>query len=193
MVKQANTKHKILDVVGNRWSPRAFSSENISEEDLETILEAASWAPSAMNEQPWKYIYAHRGTPGFAKMVQCLLPGNQLWAKEAAVLIISVGLKRYEKTGLPNIHYLHDSGLANSNLVTQAFSQGIYSHLMGGFDKEKTINEYNLKESEDPICFIALGYLGNSENLPEPFKSRENGPRTRKSLDLIIKDGSYNS
>jgi nitroreductase len=190
-IKHAKTKHKVLDVISNRWSPRAFSPEKISDEDIENILEAASWAPSALNEQPWRYIYAHNKTPGFSKIVECLLPGNRLWANQAAVVVISIGIKTYEKTGLPNSHYLHDTGLANANLITQAFSMGVYSHLMAGFDKTKTIDQFQLKETEDPICFIALGYLGNSEQLPEPFKSRENAPRTRKSLELISSDASF--
>jgi len=192
MIKQAKTKNKVLDLIGNRWSPRAFSPKEISSEDIETIIEAASWAPSAINEQPWRYIYAHKGTPGFDKMVDSLLPGNQAWAKNSAVLVLSIGDKNYKKTGLPNPNYLHDNGLANANLVTQALYLGIYSHFMGGFDRERTIDSFHLNENEDPIAFIALGYLGEVDQLMEPFKTRELAPRNRKPLEAISTDISYN-
>lgn len=191
MIKEAKTIYPVNELISERWSPRAFSNKSISTEEISTILEAASWAASAMNEQPWRYRFALKGTPGFETMLSCILPGNQLWAKEAAALILSSGNKTFNGNGQLNKSFLHDCGMANANLITQALSMDIYTHIMGGFDSVKTISTFQLEESEEPICFIALGYLGSPETLSEPFKTREIAPRTRKPLEEFTFDNSF--
>lgn len=182
MIKEAKTMYPVHEIITERWSPRAFSNKGVTIEDVHTLLEAASWAPSAMNEQPWNYRFALQGTPGFDSMVKCLMPGNQPWAAHSAALVLSTGYKTYEKTGAANNYFMHDVGMANANLLTQALTMGIYGHIMGGFDHLKTRAIFNLSEKEEPVCFIALGYLGDPEHLEEPFKNRELAPRSRKSL-----------
>lgn len=193
MIKEAKTTYPVNELITERWSPRAFSAKEITSEEIHTILEAASWAASANNEQPWSYRYALRGTPGFEAMANCLMPGNQVWAKEAAALVLSIGKKTFHKNGVFNRSYLHDVGMANANLITQALTMDIYGHMMGGFDLPKTVSTFGLEENDDPICFIALGYLGSAEQLSEPFKSRELAVRTRKPLEEIAIDNSFYS
>jgi nitroreductase len=191
MTKEAITTYPVHALIQNRWSARAFAEKPITTEEIHTILEAASWAPSAMNEQPWHYSYAQKGTPGFEAMWECLLPGNQPWTKHAATLVLCISNRTFETTGQPNHYHLHDAGLANANLLFQATSMGIYGHIMGGFDRDKVKETFGLTENEEAVCVIALGYLGSSEQLPEPFKSRELGQRTRKPLLQVAREVSF--
>ncbi|MCH8553625.1 MAG: nitroreductase family protein [Schleiferiaceae bacterium] len=184
-IKIPQTENPVLDVLKMRWSPRAFSEKAIDEKAIATLLEAASWAPSSMNAQPWRYIYAHKGTPAFEKMWDCLLPGNQPWVKNAAVLMLNIGYTFLDQFLVPNRHFMHDCGMANANLFTQATALDIYGHLLGGFDEAKTKLAFGLGEKEEPVCFVALGYLGEAESLEEPFRTRELAPRTRKGLSEI--------
>lgn len=183
MIKEAKTEHKVHELIKKRWSARSFSEKEITQEELDTILEAAGWAFSAMNYQPWRYIYAFKkDSENFSKLADCLAGSNKTWGKEASVLIMSLAKKKYDN-GVSNKAALHDVGAANATLMLQATSMNIYGHLMGGFDKEKAIELFNIDITEyEPIVFIALGYLDTPEKLEEPFKTREVTPRTRKAI-----------
>jgi nitroreductase len=185
MNKIATTQYSVNSLIKERWSARAFSDKNISEELLNQFVEAASWAASSMNEQPWVYYAAHRGTEGFNQMLELLMPGNKAWAKDAAVLMISLAKKNFSN-GNPNRHYMHDVGAANQNLMLEATANGVLGHLMGGFDVVKTKEVFHLEEELDPVVIIALGYPGSPEQLPAPFNEREVAPRTRKELSAIL-------
>jgi len=185
MIKIPQTQYPVNKDIVNRWSPRAFSDARISEDQLMTLLEAALWAPSSMNEQPWRYVYAHRGTPEFETMHDCLLDGNKPWTLQASVLILCLAEKAFERNGSPNRHAFHDVGMANANLFAQAISMGIYGHMLGGYDFEKTDKVFNLTGSREAVCFLALGFLGDVNKLDEPFKTRELTPRSRKPLEAI--------
>jgi nitroreductase len=138
-----------------------------------------------MNEQPWRYIYAHRAdTEAFQKLVDCLMPGNQPWAKNAAVLILSLAKTQYDN-GTPNGAALHDLGLANGNLILEATALGLHGHFMGGFDRAKAKEVFQLPDNLQPAVMIALGYQGAAEQLEEPFLSRESAPRQRKPVAEI--------
>ncbi|MVT08525.1 nitroreductase family protein [Chitinophaga tropicalis] len=184
-IKIASTQHPVIDLIKNRWSPRSFSTQTISQESLQTILEAGSWAPSANNQQPWRFIYGYRGTPGFDKIVAALAPGNQPWAKNAAVLVAAVGVKELPDTQQKNHYYMYDTGLATSFILLQAQSMGIYAHVMGGFNKQHLAEEAAIPSNEEPVVVIALGYADDAEKLEEPYKTRELTPRNRKPLDVI--------
>lgn len=187
LVKQADTIYPVLSLIKNRWSARSFSDLEISEETLNTILEAASWAPSAMNEQPWRYIVALRGhEDGFTKLLSFLNPANASWAKSAGALIFAFTRINYSATQKENVNAFHDAGLANQNLLLQAHSMGVYSHIMEGFDKIQISKSFGLTEDYKPVCMIALGYLGDADNLAEPFKTRELTPRKRKNNSEYI-------
>ncbi len=185
-IKKVTTDRPIHDLIRSRWSARSFSKKAIAQEDLETILEAGSWAFSANNGQPWRYIYAHHSdTEAFQKLWSCLMPGNKPWCANAAVLMVSLMRKQFDD-GKPNNTAQHDLGAANATLMLQATSMGIYGHPMAGFDKAKTIETLSLDaEKLEPVAFIALGYLDEAEKLDEPFKTRELTARTRKGLGEI--------
>ncbi|MCB2409785.1 nitroreductase family protein [Hymenobacter lucidus] len=181
-MKTAPTTYPVHELIRQRWSPRSFTSQPVAPETLGQVFEAASWAASAMNEQPWRYIYAHRtDTENFQKMVDVLMPGNQPWAKNAAVLVLSLAKNQYDN-GTPNGAALHDLGLANGNLILEATALGLHGHFMGGFDRDKAKQTFQLPDSLQPAVMIALGYQGEAEQLEEPFLSREKAPRQRKSV-----------
>lgn len=184
-IKEAKTRYPVNPLIRNRFSARAFSEEAISQETLFRLIEAASWAPSSMNAQPWRYIAGFKGEPLFEKMKNCLLPGNMTWAENASVLLLSKAITIF-KNGQANRHALYDVGAANANLFTEATSMNIYGHIIGGFDFEKTTAEFEISPPEEPVVFIALGYLGNPEKLSEPFRARELSQRERLPLrDLL--------
>ena len=186
-IKIAKTHNPVIDLIKDRWSARSFSNKEITQKELETILEAGSWAFSSSNLQPWHFVYAHRKDASFQKLVDCLMGGNQPWAKNAAVLMVVMADKK-NANGSENKIAKHDVGAANATLMLQAFSMGIYGHVMGGFDHAKAIEVLNIDtETQEPVVFIALGYLDTPEKLEEPFKGRELTARTRKSLSEISK------
>jgi len=184
-LKVAHTEHAVLPLIRERWSARAFSEKPITDEVMRTLFEAAIWAPSAMNEQPWRYRYALHGTEDFQRLWDCLSGGNQPWAHNAGALVVCSGMKllRSHKNRQPNHSWQHDVGLANANLLLQATSMGIYCHLMAGFDHEKANAALGIDTGkEEIVCFLALGYLGDVAQLIEPFHTREITPRTRRAL-----------
>ncbi len=185
-IKRAITKYPVLDIIKNRWSPRSFSTKEIDEASMQTILEAATWSFSSNNEQPWRFVVAHKGTDLFNSIYTTLFPGNQPWNKNTAAFILSLKKKNIGDTDKPNAIALHDVGAANMLLTLQANSIGIYTHLIGGFDKNKASEILKLDESFEPVVLIALGYPDAAEKLDEPFKSREIEPRKRIAVDELI-------
>ncbi|HMQ01089.1 MAG TPA: nitroreductase family protein [Cyclobacteriaceae bacterium] len=186
-IKEAKTQYPVNEHIRKRWSARAFNSKAISQENIDTLFEAASWAASSMNEQPWIYIYATReDEASFQKMLDCLSAGNQPWAKNAPLLVLSLAKTTFERNGNSNKHAWYDTGAANTNLILQATEMDIYAHQMGGFDKAKTIEAFNLPADIEPVVFIALGYLDEAEKLPEPFKTRELTERKRKAIKDFV-------
>ncbi|MCX7875078.1 MAG: nitroreductase family protein [Melioribacteraceae bacterium] len=188
MIKEAKTNYPINELIKKRWSARSFSEKEITEDEINTLFEAASWAFSAMNYQPWRYIYVKKtDKENFEKFVDCLSDGNKPWAKNASVLIFSYAKKKYDDGNL-NVSALHDVGAANATLILQATSMNIYGHLMGGYSRTKALELFNLDINEyEPVVFIALGYLDKPEKLEEPFKTREITPRSRKQINEFAK------
>lgn len=186
-LKEAPTEHPVHALIRQRFSARGFSEKPLTAEVMNTLFEAAAWAPSSMNEQPWRYRFALRGTPAFEQLWNCLAPGNQPWTKAAAALVVCSGKTFLHRNNEPNHNWKHDVGLANANLLMQAVSMDIYGHLMGGFDHNKTNTALGLGDgSEEVTCFLALGYLGDAEQLVEPFKTREHTARTRRALSGTV-------
>lgn len=186
-LKEATTEHPVHALIRQRFSARGFSEKPLTPEVMNTLFEAAAWAPSSMNEQPWRYRYALRGTAPFDELCGCLTIGNQPWAKNAAALVMCLGRTNLQRNGQPNHYWLHDVGLANANLLTQAASMDIYGHLMGGFDHDKARAALGPTDvAEEIACFIALGYLGGAEHLIEPFRTREHAPRVRRPLHETV-------
>jgi len=186
MIKTAVTRLPVIDIIKNRWSARAFSDQNLTEVHLLTLIEAASWAPSSINEQPWRYRYGLKGTFAFGQMWDCLMIGNQPWAKDAAAMVLCTAKKTFEKNGKDNRHAMHDTGMANAFLMLQATQMGIYGHIMGGYDPDKIRKTFQLPDDEEDVCIIALGFLGSPEQLEEPFRTREVTPRSRRAVEDFV-------
>ncbi|GGF07719.1 nitroreductase family protein [Hymenobacter cavernae] len=179
---ETTTSYPVHELIRQRWSPRAYAAQPVAPETLEQVLEAASWAFSAMNEQPWRYIYAHKSdTEAFNRLLSCLLPANQAWAKHAPVLMVSL-VKTHYDNGQLNRTAMHDVGAANATLFLEATALGLHGHVLGGFDLARTREVFQLPEGLEPVVFIALGYVGTPDQLDEPFRTRESAPRHRKPL-----------
>jgi nitroreductase len=189
MKKEAPADHKIHPLLAQRWSPRAISSKKIPEADLLSLFEAARWAPSCYNDQPWHFIIATRDNEQqFSKMLDCLVEKNREWAGKAYLLIIGVAKKTFRNRDKINRHSFHDLGLALENLMIQATWLGLCSHAMAGFSVEKARNTYEIPEDFEPLTALALGYPGEPDSLPEDLKKMEYAERQRLELtDLLFK------
>jgi nitroreductase len=188
MDKPAPVEHPVEDVVRERWSPRAFADRSIDADVLRSLLEAARWAPSAYNSQPWRFIVAARDDADeFARMLACLVPGNQRWANEAAVLMVAVALEADDK-GRKLSHGVYDTGQAVAWLSCEATARGIRVHQMGGIDRDVVRRTFDLPDHARPMVGIALGYPGDPETLDDDLRQRELEPRARrKQSELVFK------
>jgi nitroreductase len=185
--KIAPTDHPILDLLARRWSPYAFADREVEPETLQSLFEAARWAPSCYNEQPWRFLVAARNdAAGFERLLGCLVEFNQGWARRAPVLALSVAATRFARNDKPNRHAYHDLGMAVENLVIQAGSMDLHVHQMGGFDMEKAREDCAIPEGYDPVAMIALGYRGDPADLSGPLAEREVAPRERKPLGEFV-------
>jgi len=187
MDKLAETQFPIHDLLRRRWSPLAFADRLVEPEKLRSILEAARWAASSFNEQPWGFIVATKqDEPEWSRLLSCLVEGNQVWAKQAPVLMVSVVKLTFGRNGESNRHAWHDVGLAVGNLVVQATSLGLSVHQMAGILPDKVRELYGLPHGFDPVAGLALGYVGDPDSLPEPLRQREQANRMRKPLAEFI-------
>ncbi len=192
MVKPAENKYPINELIKQRWSTVIFADKIVEKQKICSLLEAARWAASCFNEQPWNFIIASKENPTeYQRLLSCLVPQNQEWAKNAPVLMISVAKNNFEYNGKPNRHALHDVGLAMGNLTIQAQELGLLLHQMGGFDQDKARQLYNIPDDCTPVAAIALGYLGELEDLPENIQQRELAPRSRKPLESFVFTGNW--
>jgi nitroreductase len=186
-VKAADTLPAVHPLIRSRWSPRSFSSRQVSPEDLRTILEAARWAASSYNEQPWRFLVATKSDPAaYQKMLNLLVEFNQQWARTAPVLIITAAKKTFTQNGNPNRHAMHDAGAALAYLMLQATALGLHAHGMAGFDQERARKELGIPDDYEVGAAVALGYLEAPEKLPEQYRAGETSPRQRKPLDQIV-------
>lgn len=186
MLKIANTVYPVLEIIKNRWSARSFSDRAINSEQLRTLVEAASWAPSANNEQPWRFMVAKKDEELFGKLHGSLMGGNQPWVKNAAALVLVLAKDTFTNSGKPNAWASHDVGIATGYLLLQATELGIYCHPMAGYDKLKLFDLVTIPEGYTPQCIIAMGYLDEAEKLEEPYRTRELTPRSRKSVEELM-------
>lgn len=176
-------KLAVAPVICKRRSPRAFSDRPLDTASIASILEAARWAPSAFNEQPWRFIFAAKpNTEEFKTMLACLVEANQVWAKNAYLLIILVVKKNFDFNGKENRWAYHDCGLAMENLLLQATELGIASHPMAGFSVQAVKDAYGVPDDYEPMVAVAIGYGGDPDSLPDDLRERENAPRERNPL-----------
>lgn len=182
----------LAGVLSQRWSPRAFSKKGIEAEQLKMLFEAARWAPSSFNAQPWSFlVFIQQNPQEHAQFVECLLDFNRVWAQRAPVLILSVAQLNFPHNGKPNRHAFYDVGLAVAQLTVQAMSMGLYLRQMGGFSMELVRERYHIPESHEPVAAMALGYLGDVTELPEELQKREAAERERKPLREMVFTGQW--
>ena len=192
MNKTPDTQYPIHELVQKRWSPRAFSAKPVSAEALGSLFEAARWAASCYNEQPWRYIVARKEQPDeYDRLMSCLVEGNQVWAMQAPVLMLAVTKKTFTFNDKPNAHARHDLGLATAGMLLQAAALDLYMHAMGGILPERAAEIYRVPEDFQVATGIALGYLGNPDSLAEPMKTTELEARVRKPLEEFVFASSW--
>ncbi len=192
MDRTAPTDRPILDLLARRWSPRAFSDRPVDPATLATLFEAARWAPSSYNEQPWRFIVATMDDPAaYQRVLGCLAPFNQEWARTAPVLVITVAALRFAKNGKDNAHARHDIGLAMMALTIQAQAMEIYVHQMAGFDPVKTRADLGIPDDFEPVSAAAIGYQGDPAVLNAKMREQEIAPRERRALDQSVFSGSF--
>jgi len=186
--KLAKPDHAILPVIAERWSPYAYDPRPVERAKLLCCLEAARWAPSSYNEQPWTFILAERtDAAAFAKALDCLVEPNQAWAKNAGVLLLTVVSRTFTKNGKPNAACEHDVGLAAGNMVLQATALGLQGHQMIGIVPAKVRANYKVPDGHDPLTAIALGYpAAVAAGSTDPLAQRDVAPRSRKPLAEIV-------
>jgi nitroreductase len=192
MQRPAPTDHPIADLISHRWSPRAFDKKPVPHPVLRSLFEAARWAPSSSNEQPWAFLVATAEQPEeFAKMTGVLVEFNQGWAKNAAVLALAVSQLAFAKTGAPNRNAQYDTGAASALLSVEATSRGLFVHQMAGFDPQKARQVFGIPAGWDALAVLAIGYPGDPGSLPQPLQEREQAPRTRKPLTEFVMTGHW--
>ncbi len=179
------SKYGILDLINDRWSPRAFDGREMDEDSLLGLLEAASFAPSCFNEQPWRFIVACTAEEK-AKLLPLLTPKNQIWASQASALLIVLSQQNFTQTGRENRWHLFDAGTAWGMLSLEAQSRGMITHAMGGFDPKKAREVYAIPEDLSVICCVAVGWYGDKSQLPEDLQLREKASPRKAVKELIL-------
>ena len=188
-INKRTTEYAINDIFLNRYSPRAMSGESITKEELMTLFEAARWAPSSSNTQPWKFIYAVRDTDNFKEFLSFLMDGNKVWCEKASALIVTIS-KNTNKDGKPLGTHSFDAGSAWENLALQAADMNLFAHGMAGIFYDLIKEKLNIPEDYTVLMMIAVGKHGKIEDLPEPLQSRE-APSDRKPLEEIVFEGKF--
>jgi nitroreductase len=188
MTKQAQTDHPVHALIADRWSPYSFADRDLPDAELRSLLEAARWAASSYNEQPWSFLVAKRDDPqAFEQMLSCLVEGNQAWAKAVPVLVLTVVSRDFQRNGKPNAAAAHDIGLAVGNLSLEATARGIALHQMIGILPDRAREVYEVPESHDVLTGLAIGYAVE----PDALSDREKSPRQRKSLSEFVFSGRW--
>jgi nitroreductase len=192
MKNPAPADHPIHEIIQARFSPRGFSARKVEAAALASLFEAARWAPSCFNAQPWGFVFAARDDEeAFHRIVDLLTPGNQSWAHTAAVVMISVARGDFEHNGKPNRHAFHDVGLASAMMALQAEAMGLGIHMMGGFDAARAKSELGIPGGFEPVAAIALGYPESPENMPQETREKAAKPRQRKPIRDFVFSGRW--
>lgn len=185
-------EHHVIAPIAARWSPRAFSSRLVEREKLLSVLEAARWAASSFNEQPWRFIVAARSDPAaFEKVLACLKESNRSWAADAPVIMLVLAKKTFSNTGGVNKHRLYDAGQAVAQLSLQAVASELYVHQMAGILPDKARQVFAVPDDFEIVVGLALGYLGDDSQLPEDLRAKERRERKRKALSDLVFSGEF--
>lgn len=191
--KTAMTDHPILEQLAARWSPYAFDGRAVEQDKLLACLEAARWAASSYNEQPWHFLLATRDDMAeFSRLLSCLLEANQGWAANAGALLLTVVAKSFRRNGNPNRVAEHDLGLAVGNLSVQAVALGLQTHQMAGLNLSKARQTYGIPDGYEPVTAIAIGYPAQLDSADaSPLAERDRAPRQRKPLRDFVFAGAW--
>ena len=185
--KKASTDYPIQELIADRWSPYGFEDRPVAQVDLRCLFEAARWAASSYNEQPWSFLVATRENPEeFARLLSCLVEANQAWAKAAPVLALGVVSLRFSRNNKQNRAAVYDLGLAAGNLVVEATARGLCVHQMIGILPEKAREVYQIPEYFEAWTAMAIGYAADPAKLPDALKERDLAPRQRKPLPEFV-------
>ncbi len=189
--KPAEVSVPILDAIARRWSPVGFAGRPVPPEALRACLEAARWAPSCFNEQPWVFLVARKGEAAYERLFGTLSERNRAWAGAAPVLLLAVARERFTKNGNPNRHAQYDTGQAMAMLLVQATALGLHAHQMAGFDAAASAEVFGIPEDATPMAVLALGYLGEVADLPDALRERELSARSRVPLPAIARESAW--
>jgi nitroreductase len=192
--KPANTRAKIHELIQTRWSPRAIDPDKpVNHDDLLALLEAARWAASCFNDQPWRFVVCDKTTDEAAwqQAYRTLVEKNRRWAMNAPLLILSVAMEHFKHNGKPNRWAMYDTGAASASLCIQATTLGLIVHQMGGFDADLAREVFQLPTNCQPMAIMAVGYQANIDVLDEDFKSAELAERARAALDERFYAGTW--
>ena len=190
--KIASTDHPIHELLAKRWSPYSFDERTVASADLCSLFEAARWAPSSYNEQPWRWIIATAEDPAeHARLLSCLVDLNQAWARRAPVLGLGVASLHFERNGRDNPAALHDLGLGAGNISHEVTARGLHVHWMIGILPERARELYAIPDGFQPLTGFAIGYLGDLDAADEKLRARDLTPRTRKPLAELVFRGRW--
>ena len=190
--KHATPDYPIHDLISERWSPYAFSDRVVSEHDLHSLFEAARWAASSYNEQPWSYIVATKAnSKAFQSLLSCLVELNQAWAAAAPVLAIGCTRLQFSRNGQPNAAAVHDLGLASASLTFEATARGLFVHQMIGILPDLARSTYHIPDSVQPVTALAIGYAADPNAMPEKLRERDLAPRSRKTISEFVFGGEW--
>ena len=192
MQKSTDFTSPVMEVIQKRRSSRAYADKSVEKEKIHSLFEAARWAPSSLNEQPWFYIYATRDQELWNKIFEAVKEGNKIWAKNAPLLICSLARKNYIRFEHPNPAAQYDLGAANAFLSLQAAHLGLNVHQMAGFDSQIIIKNLGVPDEFEPFIVMAIGYPGDVEKLPENLKAREFTPRERYIEEEFVRNMPFN-
>lgn len=187
---ERTSQYPVESIIINRWSPRAMSAEAISEEQLMTIFEAARWAQSASNSQPWRFVYGMRGTAAWDRLFSLLVPFNQEWVKNGAVLMLVVSQNNFSHNGKPSVTHSFDTGAACQNLALQAYAMGLVAHGMGGFDYQAARKEFSIPDNFTVEAMFVVGRPASSDVLSKELQARE-VPSDRKPITDFAFNGEF--
>jgi nitroreductase len=191
-VKKARTDRPIQELLATRFSPYGFADRPVSHADLAGLFEAARWAASSFNEQPWSYVVAQRRNPEeFELLLSCLTEGNQEWAGRAPALALGTFRKQFTRNGRPNRVALHDLGLASATLTVEAEARGLSVHQMAGILPDRARELYGIPEGVEVATALAIGYAADPGSLPEKFKRRDLKPRERRPTREFVFAGTW--
>ena len=190
--KQATPNHPVHELITQRWSPYAFADRAVSDDDLRALVEAARWAASSYNEQPWRYIVATKANPAaFDALLSCLVEANREWAKAAPVLALGCISPNFVHNGKPNAAAEHDLGLASATLTFEATARGLFVHQMIGILPDRAREVYRIPDAFRPLTALAVGYAAAPDTLPEKLRGRDLAPRTRRPLPEFVFGGEW--